>query len=181
MVEPEAILVIVLEEPEAVEHRCLAQVEIECFDQIQVEPRRRQKTAPAADPISLGDVLDLGKVEMSALMRFDLQPERRMTGVQFVVRSPHHPICAVQGIGAQRQAVRLRTPDPEQCDHVSELIDFVVSKPESPRGFNRFKVVRIVRPNSSSAGMRPLVECRIVRYRWRNLKISARTSILFPT
>ena len=65
---------------------------------------------------------------MSALMRFDRQPERRMTEVQFVVRSNHQPIRAVPGIGARRQAVQLRIPDPEQCDHDSELIDFVASQ-----------------------------------------------------
>ena len=77
-------------------------------------------------------MLDSGKVEMSALMKFDLQLERRTTEVQFVVRSHHKLICAVPGIGARRQAAQLQTPGPEQCDHDSELIDFVVSEPESP-------------------------------------------------
>ena len=62
---------------------------------------------------------------MSALMRFDFQPERRMTEVQFVVRSHHQPICAVPGIGARRQTVQLQTPGPKQCDHDTELIDFL--------------------------------------------------------
>ena len=131
-VEPEAIPVVLLEEPEAVKHQCFAQVQVACFAQVQVEPSRRHKADQAVDPISLGDVLDSGEVEMSALMRFDLQPERGMTEVQCVVRSHHQPICAVPNIGAPRQAVQLRTPDPSQCDHDFELIYFVASEPESP-------------------------------------------------
>ena len=57
-VEPEAIPVVVLKEPIAVEHRCLAQVEVGCFVQVQVEPRRRHKADQAVDPINLSDVLD---------------------------------------------------------------------------------------------------------------------------
>ena len=48
---------------------------------------------------------------MSALMRFDLQPERRMTEVQFVVRS-HQPICAVRGIGAEDMLSNREHPIP---------------------------------------------------------------------
>ena len=75
--------------------------------QVQVVPRRRRIVDQTVDPISLGDVLDSGEVEMSAFIKFDLQPERRTTEVQFVVRSHHQPICAVPGIGARRQAVQL--------------------------------------------------------------------------
>ena len=128
-VEPEAIPLGVLEKPEAVEHQCFTQIQVACFAQVQVEPRRRHKADQAVDPISLGDVLDSGEVEMSALMRFEPQPEHRMTEVQFVVRSQYQPICAVPNIGARKQ---LRTPDPSQCDHHSVLIDFVASEPESP-------------------------------------------------
>ena len=99
---------------------------LECSAEVQVVPRRRRKADQAFDPISRGDVHDSGEVEMSALMRFDLQPERRTTEVQFVVRSHHQTICAVPGIGARRQAVLLRTVDPEQYDHDSELLEFVV-------------------------------------------------------
>ena len=106
-VEPKAIPVVVLEEPEAVKHQCFSQGQVGCFAQVQFESRRRHKADQAVDPISLGDVLYSGKVEMSALMRFDLQLERRKTEVQFVVRSHHQPICAVPGIGAQRQADQL--------------------------------------------------------------------------
>ena len=87
--------------------------------QVQVVPRRRRKADQAVYLISLGDVLDSGKVEMSALMRFDLLPERRTTEVQFVVELHHQPICAVPGIGARRQAVQLRTTYPEQCNYDS--------------------------------------------------------------
>ena len=59
-------------------------------------------------------------------MRFDLKPERRMTEVQFVVRSHHQPICAVLGIGARRQALPLKTVDPEQYYHYSQLFEFVI-------------------------------------------------------
>ena len=107
-------------------------VSLECSAQVQIVPRCRRKADQAVDPISLGDVLNSGEVVMSALIRFDLQPERRMTEIQFVVRLHHQPICAVPGIGAQKQAALLQTPDPEQCEHDSELIDFVASKPESP-------------------------------------------------
>ena len=130
--------------------------------QVQVVPRRRRKAVRAVDPTSLGDLLDSGEVEISTLIRFDLQPERHMTEVQFVVRSHHQPIFAVAGIGARRQAIKLQTLDPEQCDHDSELIDFVASEPESPCGLNRSKVVWIVRPNISSEGLRLIVECGIV-------------------
>ena len=106
-VEPEAIPVVVLEEPEAVEHQCFAQVQVRCFAQVQFESGRRHKADQAVDSISLGDVLDLGEVEISALNRFDLQLQSRTTEVQFVVRSHHQPICAVPGIGARRQAVQL--------------------------------------------------------------------------
>ena len=40
-VEPEAIPVVVLEEPEAVEHQCFAQVQVGCVSQVQFESRRR--------------------------------------------------------------------------------------------------------------------------------------------
>ena len=63
---------------------------------------------------------------MSALMRFDLQPGRRKTEAQFVVLSHHQPICAVRGTGARRQAVQLKTVDPDQYDHDFELLEFVV-------------------------------------------------------
>ena len=126
-VEPEAIPVAVLEEPDAVEHQCFAQVQVGCFGQVQFESRRH-KTDQAVDPISLGNVLDSGEVEMSALMRSDLQLERRTREVQFVVISHNQPICAVPGIGARRQAAQLQTPCPEQYDHDSELLEFVVLK-----------------------------------------------------
>ena len=96
------------------------------MSQGQVVPRRRRKADQVVDPISLGDVLDSEKVEISALMRFDLQTGRRKTEVQFVVRSHHQPNCAVQGTGARRQFLPLRTVDPEQYDHDSELVNFVV-------------------------------------------------------
>ena len=102
-VEPETIPVVVVEKPESVEHQGFAQVQVGCVAQVQVEQRRRHKADQAVDPISLGDVLDSGEVEMSALMRYDLQPDRRMTVVQCVVRSHHQPSCAVPNIGAQRQ------------------------------------------------------------------------------
>ena len=56
---------------------------------------------------------------MSVLMRFDLQPERRTTEVQFFLSLHHQPISAVQGIGARRQPVQLRTPYFEPCDYDS--------------------------------------------------------------
>ena len=118
-VEPKAIPIVVLEEPEAVEHQCFAQVQVGCFAQIQFYSKRRHKADHAVDPISLGDVLDLGEVEMSASMRFDLQLEHRTTEVQVVVRSHNQPICAVPGIRVRRQAAQLQTPGPEQCDHDS--------------------------------------------------------------
>ena len=107
-------------------------MKLECLASVQVVPRLRRKADQVVDLISLGDVVDSGKVEMNALMKFDLQPERRTTEIQFVVRLHHKPKCAVPGIGAGRQAVQLRTPDPKVCAHDSELIDFVASEPESP-------------------------------------------------
>ena len=54
-----------LKAPETVQPQCFAQVQVGCFDQVQIEARRRHKADQAVGPISLGDVLDLGEVEMS--------------------------------------------------------------------------------------------------------------------
>ena len=77
--------VVVLEDPEAVEHQYFAQVQVGCFDQVQVEPRRRQKADQAVVPISIGDVLDSEGVEMCSLMRFDFRLGHRKLKVQFAV------------------------------------------------------------------------------------------------
>ena len=90
-VEPEAIPVVVLEESKSVEHQCFAHVQVECVSQVLFKSRRRHKADQAVDPISLGGVLDSGEDEMSALMRFDLQPERRTRGpVRREITPPTH-------------------------------------------------------------------------------------------
>ena len=71
-------------------------------------------------------MLDSGEVDMNALIRFYLRLERHKTEAQFVVSSYHIPICVVPGIGAQTQAVTLKTVDPRQYDHDSEYLEFVV-------------------------------------------------------
>ena len=83
-VELEVLPVVVLENPEALENQYFAQVQVVCFAQVQVEPRR-QKANQAVDPISLVEVLDSEGVEMRALMRFDFQLGHRKIQVQFAV------------------------------------------------------------------------------------------------